>query len=257
MPSILELAAASLLGAAAAMVGTPTGVSGGLLLLPVLITGYGLPGSVASATNLVFNVVSTPSALIHYLRAKGIDWSLARILVFPGVPAAVAGALVNVLLVDDPRLFRTLVSVLLAVVAVALLLPRPGGAGAPVRAARVALALTALASGAVGGFYGLGGAVLAAPMSILITRRPVREVAGAALVATVSVSVAGLATYVLLDLAGHTAVQTPNWPLAIALGAGGVVGARVGPLVAQRVPDRVLRGGLAVFVALAALRLSG
>jgi len=261
MPTVAELAVAVLLGAAAAMVGTPTGVSGGLLLLPVLMTGYGLPGSVASATNLVFNVVSTPSALVHYLRARRIDWRLAGVLAFSAVPAAVAGALINVLLIDDSRMFRTLVSVLLAAAAVRMLLPRPSPSVEVGRClpwwAWAALVLTALASGTIGGFYGLGGAVLAAPMTILITRRPVREVAGAALVATVLVSCAGLATYIALDLTGHTAVQTPNWPLAIALGAGGIIGARVGPLVAQRIPDRVLRGGLAVFVALAALRLSG
>jgi uncharacterized membrane protein YfcA len=254
-----ELAGAVLLGAVAAALGTPAGVSGGLLLLPALLTGYGLTGTVAGATNLVFNIVSTPAGIVRQIRARRIDWPLARLLTGAAAPAAVGGALVNVFLLGDTRAYRLLVAVLLIAVAAGLLLPRPTGTRSdrPLSdRVRVVLIATGVASGALGGFYGLGGAVLAAPAALMLTGWPVHRVSGAALVTTLAVSVTGLATYAGLDLFGLTEVRTPHWPLGLALGAGGLIGAYVAARHALRLPDRLLRGGLAVLVTLAAVRLA-
>jgi uncharacterized membrane protein YfcA len=256
---MIELVGAALLGAVAAAVGTPAGVSGGLLLLPALLTVFGLNGTVASATNLVFNIVSTPAGVANQARHGRIDWPLARLLTATAAPAAVAGALLNAFVLGDTPVFRTATAVLLAAVALSLLLPRPRGSRTgehPGRGVVAVLVLTGLASGALGGFYGLGGAVLAAPATLLLTGWPVHRVSGTALVTTLAVSVTGLATYAGLDLAGLTEVRTPDWPLGLALGAGGLVGSMLAARHAVRVPDRILRGGLAALVALAALRLA-
>ncbi|MEV0611531.1 sulfite exporter TauE/SafE family protein [Polymorphospora rubra] len=253
--SLYELAAAVGLGALAAAVGTPTGVSGGLLLLPVLLTVFGLGGTVASATNLLFNVVSTPAGI---LRQPRIDRTLTKLLVGAATPAAVGGALVNVFLLGDSPAFRILVAVLLVAVGASLLVPRRRSPGTDERmspATRRALLLTGVASGLLGGFYGLGGAVLAAPAALLLTGWPVARVAGAALVTTLTVSVTGLATYATLDVTGQTTVDTPHWPLGLALGAGGLVGGWFAARYGGRLPDRLLRRTLAVLVTLGALRL--
>lgn len=241
-----------MLGALAAAVGTPTGVSGGLLLLPVLLTVFGLGGTVASATNLLFNVVSTP---VGIARQRHLDWWLVRTLTGAAVPAAVAGAMVNVFVLGDSDAFRLLVAVLLVLVAAGLLLPRPARPAQWSGRHTALLAAVGVASGAMGGFYGLGGAVLAAPATLLLTGWPVARVSGAALVTTLAVSVTGLATYAALDLAGHTAVNTPNWSLGAALGVGGVIGGYLGARHAWRLPDQVLRRGLALLVAAGAIRL--
>jgi uncharacterized membrane protein YfcA len=311
-----ELGGAVLAGALAAAVGTPAGVSGGLLLLPLLLTGYGLAGTVASATNLVFNIISTPAGLLRQARRGRLDPGLTRLLVGTAVPGAVVGVLANVFLLGDSPAFRGLVAGLLVAVAASLLIPgRPAGTASAVlptdtsgmdpaddaprpdpaddaprpdpavgtpdpatasgargpetpgnghdRAVarltgdrRRVLAVVGAASGVLGGFYGLGGAVLAAPAALLLTRWPVARVSGAALVTTLAVSVTGLATYVLLDVAGQTSVDTPHWPLGIALGLGGTVGAYLAARFAGRLPDRLLRSGLAVIVALGAARLA-
>lgn len=262
-----ELAAAVGLGALAAAVGTPTGVSGGLLLLPLLLTVFGLGGTVASATNLLFNIVSTPAGI---LRQPRIDRTLTKLLVGAATPAAVAGALVNVFLLGDSPAFRMLVAGLLVVVGASLLLParqRAGDAvadgkvggdtvgGSLAPAVRRTLLVTGAVSGLLGGFYGLGGAVLAAPAALLLTGWPVARIAGAALVTTLTVSVTGLATYATLDLAGQTTVNTPHWPLGLALGTGGLIGGWFAARHAGRLPDRLLRRTLCVLVTLGALRL--
>ncbi|RKR86389.1 hypothetical protein BDK92_0613 [Micromonospora pisi] len=250
-----------LLGALAAALGTPTGVSGGLLLLPLLMTVFGLGGTVASATNLLFNIVSTPMGIARQPR---IDSELTLLLVSSAAPAAVAGVLVNVFLLGDSAVFRALVAALLAAVAVSILLPRPSAPGAlpsvgwtPLtRPNRQVMILVGAASGLLGGFYGLGGAVLAAPVALLVTGWPVARISGAALVATMVVSLTGLATYSALSLAGHTAVRTPHWPLGLALGVGGVIGGYGATRYAAKVPDRSLRIVLAVLIGLGAVRLA-
>ena len=248
----MRLAVAVGLGFLAAALGTPTGVSGGLLLLPVLLTGYGMSGTVASATNLVFNCVSTPAVLA---RRSGVDRGLVRLLVVPAAPAAVLGALVNVLLLGDSPAFRLLVALLIVTVGIGLVLPpRRRSLGLGLRGRRLVVVVGA-ASGLLGGFYGLGGAVLAAPAVLLVTGWPVARVAGAALVTTLCVSLAGLTAYTCLDLLGLTSVTTPDWPLGLALGAGGVAGGWVGARWGARMPDRVLRSGLAVLVTAGAVRL--
>jgi hypothetical protein len=251
----LDLLAAAALGAAAAAVGTPAGVSGGLLLLPALLTGYGLGGTVASATNLLFNIVSTPAGVARHLRARSLDGHLTAALACSAVPGAVAGATLNVLVLGDTRAFRVLVAAVLAAVALSLLLPRPRAAR-PRRHVRALLTAAGLVSGLLGGFFGLGGAVLAAPAALLLTGRDVHRVAGAALVTTLAVSVAGLATYAGLDLLGLSRVRTPHWPLGLALGAGGLAGAYGAARFAARLPDRLLRAGLALLVTGAAARLA-
>jgi hypothetical protein len=240
-------------------VGTPAGVSGGLLLLPVLLGGYGLTGTVAGATNLVFNIVSTPGGIARHLRQGHVDRPLARLLSGAAVPGAVAGAAVNVLWLGDTPAFRLLVAVLLIVVAAGLLLPRPGPAGGdrPLsRRVRGVLPATGFLSGAIGGFYGLGGAVLAAPAALALTGWPVSRVSGAALVTTLLVSVTGLLAYLCMDLVGLTSVQTPHWPLGLALGGGGLAGGYLAARSARWLPDRLLRTALAGLVTLAALRLA-
>jgi uncharacterized membrane protein YfcA len=250
-----ELAIAAGLGALAAAIGTPTGVSGGLLLLPLLLTVFDLDGTVASATNLLFNIVSTPAGIA---RQRHIDRQVTLLLVGPAAPAAALGALANVFLLGDSAAFRVLVAVLLGSVAVSLLLPRPRPTGdTPLTGStRWRLIGVGVASGLLGGFYGLGGAVLAAPAALLLTGRPVVRVSGAALVATLVVSVVGLTTYAILDIAGRTTVNTPHWPLGLALGVGGIVGGYYAARYVTRIPDRMLRAALAILVGLGAARLA-
>ncbi|MFI6761117.1 TSUP family transporter [Micromonospora sp. NPDC050417] len=256
-----QLGLAVLLGALAAALGTPTGVSGGLLLLPLLMTVFGLGGTVASATNLLFNIVSTPMGIARQAR---IDTELTLLLVGSAAPAAVLGVLVNVFLLGDSAVFRVLVAAMLAAVAASILLPRPSVPAARPSAAwtpltrpnRRLMVVVGIASGLLGGFYGLGGAVLAAPVALLVTGWPVVRISGAALVTTLVVSLTGLAAYSALSFAGHTTVRTPHWPLGLALGVGGVIGGYAAARYAARIPDRSLRTVLAVLIGLGALRLA-
>src|SRR5690606_19563080 len=98
-----------------AVVTAPVGVSGAVFLLPVQLAVLRVPSPAVTPTNLLFNVVSGPGALLRY-RAQGQrPGVLTRTMLWGAVPGVLVGALVRVYLVPDARTFR--------LVAAAVLLP--------------------------------------------------------------------------------------------------------------------------------------
>ena len=51
-----------------AVLATPAGISGAVLLLPFQVSVLGTPSSAVTPTNLLYNVVATPGALYRYWR---------------------------------------------------------------------------------------------------------------------------------------------------------------------------------------------
>jgi len=65
-----------LLGFWVAFVSTPAGVSGSFLLLPLQVSLLGVVAPSASATNLIYNLVSTPGAIFRYRQQGQTDPAL-------------------------------------------------------------------------------------------------------------------------------------------------------------------------------------
>lgn len=262
---LLGLAAGLLI----AMVTAPVGVSGAVFLLPVQFSVLGVPSPAVTPTNLLFNVVATPGALLRYRRQGTLSGPLTRQLVAGTMPGVIAGAIIRVYAVPGPRVFQLLVAAFLLplgtwLAARTLLPPRASSipAQAPPRSAPHSVlssrAVTALALivGVVGGIYGIGGGSILGPV---LTGRgiPVTKVAPAALASTFLASVTGAVTYALLAMVHHGDSIAPNWPLGLACGAGGLIGGYIGARLQPRVADRALRLLLAVVaIALAALYIA-
>ncbi|MFF0550305.1 TSUP family transporter [Streptomyces sp. NPDC004311] len=219
----------------------PVGVSGAVFLLPVQVSVLGVPSPAVTPTNLLYNVVAGPGALLRHLRAGRLNGPLTRLLVAGTVPGVVVGALVRVFAVPGPRVFRLLIAVLLLPLGLWLLLRtlRPA-AGRPARPPSPrATTVLALTVGVAGGVYGIGGGSLLGP--VLVGRgMPVALVAPAALAATFVTSVVGAAVYALLSLAA-TGDVAPDWFLGLSCGAGGLVGGYLGARLQPRLPETALR----------------
>ena len=234
------------------VVTAPVGVSGAVFLLPVQLSVLHVPSPAVTPTNLLYNVVAGPGALLRYRRRGGLTATLTRLLLTGTLPGVVLGALIRVFAVPGPRIFR--------LVAAAVLLPlglwlcaRAGRA--QVRPDRRPLSDRAivglgLAAGTVGGIYGIGGGSLLGP--VLAGRGvPVAELAPAALASTFVTSVAGAGVYGLLALT-TTGEIAPHWLLGLCCGAGGLIGGYLGAHLQPRLPENALRfllGGLAIGVA--------
>ncbi len=244
---VVALLAAYLIAALA----TPAGVSGAVLLLPFQVSVLGTPSPAVTPTNLLYNVVAVPGALYRYWRQGQRGGRLTFFLIAGTVPGVVAGSAIRVELLPGPQVFSLVVAAVLIPLGVWIAWTRPPAAdGSSGRSGRLlpAAALITLAGavGCVGGIYGIGGGSILAPV-LIGEGRPPAEVAPAALASTFVTSVAGVITFTILSIHQQAAIA-PDWPIGIALGAGGLAGAYTGARLQSRLPDLLIRRVLGVLV---------
>ncbi|MGW6362689.1 TSUP family transporter [Streptomyces sp. NPDC055092] len=219
----------------------PVGVSGAVFLLPVQVSVLGVPSPAVTPTNLLYNVVAGPGALLRHWRAGRLGGPLTRLLLVGTVPGVVIGAVIRVFAVPGPRVFRLLVATLLLPLGLWLWLRTvrpvpPSTRDQPSPRATMSLAL---AVGVAGGIYGIGGGSLLGP--ILVGRgASVATVAPAALASTFVTSIVGATTYALLSLAA-TGDVAPDWLLGLFCGAGGLLGGYLGAHLQPHLPETALR----------------
>lgn len=265
VPPLVAMAVSSL--------SSPAGVSGAFLLLPFQVSVLGFTGPAVSATNLLYNVVSTPGGVWAHVRARRMLWPLAWLSVAGLVPGTLMGYLVRSLYLPDPDTFRIFAGLVLLPVGLRLLWGgaaggppsrSPVGEGAPgalalgTRRARLeyrgaswdlsvpGLFAASLLVGVLGGAYGVGGGVLLAPVWGVVFGLPLHGTAGALLFGTLVSSVTGVACYSLLPVSGQ--VAPPDWALGTLLGVGGLVGIYLGSRLQHRLPEAWIRRLLGAIV---------
>jgi uncharacterized protein len=166
-----------------AMVTTPAGISGAVLLLPFQVSVLGTPSPAVTPTNLLYNVVATPGALYRFWRQGQTGGRLAVILIAGTLPGVIAGSVIRVEVLPGPRVFGIAVATVLLPLGLWLTLTRPPAADGPERPGKtiprpVLVALAAVV-GCVGGIYGIGGGSILAPV-LIGSGRPASQVAPAA-----------------------------------------------------------------------------
>lgn len=199
---------------------------------PALLA-VGLPPVAANVTNtvaLVFNGIGSAWGSRPELAGQG-RW-LARSAPLAALGGGIGAAL---LLTTPPGAFEKLVPILLAVASVAIVIPR--GTGHPSGARRRSVVIAEMAAivgiAVYGGYFGAAAGVMF--LALLLN-------AGAG-----SLAHANAAKNVLLGLANTVAavlfvfLAPVNWPAMIALGLGGLVGSRLGPIVVRHAPATPLR----------------
>ena len=238
-----------------ALATTPAGVSGAVLLLPIQLSVLHVPSPSVTPTNLLFNVAATPGGLSRFWREHRLRSRLTGLLVAGTLPGVVAGAIFRVEVFSGQRSFEIIAAFVLLPLGLWLLLgaqnlarPRP----AATRRHRQATWLLALVVGTIGGLYGIGGGSILAPILIALGYT-VYEVAPATLAATFLTSIAGIATYQILE-AVHGGSIAPQWILGAFLGAGGFAGSYCGARLQARLPERNLRKLLGLIACLLAAR---
>jgi uncharacterized protein len=243
---VVALAAAFVI----AMVATPAGISGAVLLLPFQVSVLGTPSPAVTPTNLLYNVVATPGALYRFWRQGQTGGRLALVLIAGTLPGVVAGSVIRVEVLPGPRVFGIAVAAVLVPLGLWLALTRPPATNGSVRAETVitspVLVVVAAVAGCVGGIYGIGGGSILAPV-LIGSGRPAAQVAPAALASTFVTSLAGVVTFTILSLHEQGAVA-PDWPTGIALGIGGLTGAYVGARLQSRMPELLIRRLVGVLV---------
>lgn len=234
-------------GLIVAVVTAPVGVSGAVFLLPVQLDVLRIPSPAVTPTNLLFNVVSTPGAILRHRLTGRLDGQLTRRLVTGTLPGVVIGTVVRVYLAPGDRIFRLLAAAVLLPLGLWLCTPRRGRPPRAFATSGPSITALGLAVGTVGGVYGIGGGSLLGPI-LVGAGLSVATVAPAALVTTFVTSVAGVGAYAVLSLTA-TGPVSPDWGVGLLAGLGGLVGGYLGASLQPHVPEaglRILLGVLAV-----------
>jgi len=235
-----------------AVLTTPVGVSGAVFLVPVQISVLQTPSPAVTPTNLLYNLIAIPGALLQFHRERRLASPLTRLLVLGTLPGVVIGAVIRVELLDQANAFLLVIAaVLIPLGAWLVLASPPRAAGPPDRDRRRQITLLALGVGTVGGIYGIGGGSILGPILVGLGFS-VFEVAPAALTATFLTSIAGVLTFMVLSIGSEDVA--PDWALGIGMGIGGLAGAYLGARLQSRLPEELLRRGLGILALALGLR---
>jgi hypothetical protein len=263
-----------------AFISSMGGLSGAFLVLPfqMSVLGYTAPG--VSATNLVYNIVATPGAILGYLRERRMLWPLTALLLVGLMPGQILGAWIRLKFLPEPGLFRLFVGVVLLLLGVnvfrkVIVAEQAGRAieggvtmvgrlengrlicvyeGRRYSVNALIILVTALLVGAVSGVYGLGGSALMAPFLVGVMGLPVYVIAGSTLTANFGASLVGIIAYTLLAGRFEGVNASPDWLLGVLFGVGGLLGMYTGARCQRFVPSRLIRLIVAVSVLFVAIK---
>jgi uncharacterized protein len=261
------------------------GVTGAFLLLPFQVSVLGFTSPAVSATNLVYNIVASPSGIIRFLSEKRLIWSLAWVVILGTLPGVVIGGFIRLHWLPDPERFKIFAGLFLLYIGVRLIAgtrhhvnesgivrlndphdfaielvhtswPRLSYRfhGEEYHCGYGSLFSLSLAVGILGSIYGIGGGAIIAPFLISIYRLPVYTVAGATLLSTFVSSAAGIVFYLSAAPFYSDMVIKPDWMLGALFGLGGLCGMYLGARTQRHVPAGWLKMLLGIIVLLVSCR---
>lgn len=242
---LIDYAMYAALGVALGALGGLFGIGGGLIAIPVLGLWFGLDQQIAQGTALVMAVPNVLLALYRYHQRNHIELRQAAPLVLMSFCFALLGAMLAVGV--DAQLIRWGFIAFLLVITLYNLVKLYRSPPQPVAGSRFGWpwygALGAVA-GTTGGLFGVGGAVVAAPVltSVFGTTQVVAQ--------GLSLALAAPSTAVtLLTYAVHDEV---NWVMGVPMAMGGLLSISWGVKVAHAMPERLLRGLYCAFLLMCA-----
>lgn len=207
------------------IVGFALGLSGGggsILAVPLLLYGVGISDPhVAIGTSALAVAVNAFANVIGHWRSGTVKWPCATVFAGSGTIGAVVGSTLGKL--TSGGMLLALFALAMIAVGVTMLRPRMAEGDPTVRInPKIAGRLVGIGSltGAISGFFGIGGGFLIVPGIMLGSGMPILNAIGSSLV---SVSVFGIATAANYALAGLVA-----WDIAGLFILGGVGGGILG-----------------------------
>jgi uncharacterized membrane protein YfcA len=230
-------------GAGAGLFGSLLGLGGGILIVPLLTLGAGLPIREAVGVSLVCVIVTSGASASVFLRRRAANLRLGMVLELTTAAGALLGGLIAFLL--DERMLAFLFAILLGYVALTMLragrsaAPAVATAGAPetietatgdrlsgpgYRVRRLWFgAASGLGAGVVSALLGIGGGVVMVPAMHLAMGVPLRV---ATATSNLMIGVTASASAVIYLLRGGIDAYVAG-PTAIGVFLGAAAGSRV------------------------------
>lgn len=262
MPIELLLA---LSGLAAGTFGAMLGLGGGILIVPILTFGFGVPLTEAVGTSLICVVATSTGAAAVNVRAGRADVRLGITLAAGTVVGAVTGAILAGFLPERvlAGMFAALLVYTAATMVRGILRPAPGsadaiagdptapdGGGEPAyRARRLPLAIGgSVLAGNASGLLGVGGGIVIVPVVHLVMGAPIRVAVATSNFLTGMTAAAGAYAYLFR---GDVDAR-----LTAPVVVGVAVGAALGAVLSARLNIRILGGIFVLVVGYVAIRMA-
>lgn len=225
---LLGVASGSLVGFSLGLVGG----GGSILAVPLLVYVVGVASPhIAIGTSAIAVAANAAANLATHARAGNVKWRCAAVFSIFGIIGAFAGSTLGKMM-DGQRLLALFAVLMLGVGG--LMLKGRGGVGEPTvvlsRENFPKLVALGLATGAVSGFFGIGGGFLVVPALVLATGMPMLYAIGSSLVAVTAFGLTTAGNYAWSGLV--------DWMLAALFVGGGVLGGIVGARAAKSLSHR-------------------
>jgi uncharacterized membrane protein YfcA len=224
------------LGAGLGFFGGLFGIGGGIIAIPLLVLGFGMPQPLAQGTALVLMVPNLLLGWWRYHQHHPLPWRHALLI---GVSASLTTWLVAHFATRlDPAILRGLFSAFIGLLALNLLVRRraPLNAGEQVLQAR-RLPWVGVLGGTSMGLLGIGGGLVATPVLTgwLGQRQTVAQSLALALVAPSSV----------VALLTYANAQRVDWSMGLPMALGGLFTVSAGVALAHRLSEKRMRAAFA------------
>lgn len=230
-----------------------TGLGGGVLLLPALVFGLGVPPIVAVGSDMVCNTFTKIGAGILHWRSGNVNWRMVGLLAAGSIPGVVLGvsllAYLRMIYGDGVNdILKVLTGVLLVLIPVVAIVQgqlqaNPSDEGLPKKSFPLGFVLIGAITGLLVGMSSVGSGSILMVLLLLFYRLAPRTMVGT------DIAHAVLLTGVASILHFHLGTVDTNLVAALVVGAvpGGLMGTRLCNHVPARWVKRMLCG--LIFVA--------
>lgn len=233
---------AALVGLGVGVVVGALGAGGGILAVPILVYLLGQDPHAATASSLVIVGMTALASILFHARRGNVAWRDGLVFAACSTVGTAAGSRLSALV--PAAVLMIAFACLLAVVSVAMFrraaatrreeaarTRRPPGPVQPVPVARSlsgpVLVGTATATGALTGFFGVGGGFIVVPMLVLALGLSMRRAAGTSLLVMLVASAVGLVSRIGTDV--HV-----DWAVTLLFALGSMLGGLAGGPLSER-----------------------
>ncbi len=235
-------------GAAVGFIVGMTGIGGGALMTPLLLS-FGFPAHTAVGTDLLYAALTKTGGAYSHHRQKHVNWALVKLLAAGSIPAAlITGALLHMFFNDAEdygHLLKNALGIMLVMTAVVIFMRTRIQAFAAARNARNLSRFRPAATIVMGILLGIfvtlssvgAGAIGTAILMILYPALRGTHIVGTDIAHAVPLTLAaGLI---------HLGLGNVDFQLLGALLLGSIPAIHFGSMISRKVPDAILRPALA------------
>lgn len=216
------------------------GIGGGIVMIPLLMYGAGLPMKLVTGISMVQAFFATSSGLLIHRRNRTVNARLGVILGAGGVTGGLIGSIGSSSSLVSPRALLALY-VFLVAIALGLLIFAPRSEKPKDVQVKVWQAFPlGLGVGTFAGMLGVGGGFIMTPLMISVLKIPTKVAVGTSLLMILPTTFAGAT--------GKVATGQFDLGIAAAVIVGSIIGAQFGGRVNSRVSPRAIRMSLGVLL---------